>query len=110
MEAEGIGHAYSLHPGAIATEFQRGFLPAKYLFKIFSLFEFSKTIEQGGATQVYLAVSNDPIVRDNAGRYFSDCWLEQANPTLDLSLGPALWELSQKHVDDYLAKKTSQTN
>eukprot|EP00123_Amoebidium_parasiticum_P007662 comp18262_c0_seq1/m.19262 comp18262_c0_seq1/g.19262 ORF comp18262_c0_seq1/g.19262 comp18262_c0_seq1/m.19262 type:complete len:326 (-) comp18262_c0_seq1:51-1028(-) len=88
--------AYSCHPGSIKTELGR------HLGTVFTLAMtagqmFTKSIPQGAATSVFLAVS--PKVADMGGRYFSDS--NPARPdaaALDPEQAKKLWEVSVKMV------------
>lgn len=105
--ASGV-HAYSLHPGAIQTDLGRHLtehisvdVPADRM----------KTLEQGAATQVYLASAPAAELADLGGRYFEDCGAaaERSERKDGMALGCApyardpelaarLWELSAAAV------------
>jgi NAD(P)-dependent dehydrogenase (short-subunit alcohol dehydrogenase family) len=90
--------ANSLMPGAVPTNLQ------KYVGAMKTPVELRKTIEQGAATSVLLAVS--PLVEGAGARYFADCneaavlaegerdITKVAPHALDPALAAALWELS----------------
>ena len=86
--------ANALHPGFILTNLQRHMNPmARVIFALIGPLLF-KSIQQGAATQCYLAVH--PEVASVSGQYFADC-----NPTQpssqaeDQVLAARLWELSE---------------
>jgi NAD(P)-dependent dehydrogenase (short-subunit alcohol dehydrogenase family) len=67
--------ANALHPGGIATRLQRHVGGAEYMQQAADRFRQAgtalKTVEQGAATSVLLAVS--PLLAGIGGRYFEDC-------------------------------------
>lgn len=93
--------ANSVHPGIIQTNLGRnagGFMTN--VIKVFApLFE--RTIEQGAATQCYVATH--PGLEGIGGRYFADC--NEANTSrfgADAELASKLWLASEDLVADYL--------
>jgi WW domain-containing oxidoreductase len=89
--------ANAVHPGVIRTELQRhmpGFVAAG-MSAIAPLV--LKTVEQGAATQVYVATH--PRLADSSGQFFADCNLKRARPdTDDAQLAGRLWEASERIV------------
>lgn len=84
----------SLHPGVIQTNLARstGGLMTSVIQLVAPLF--GRTVGQGAATQVYLAVH--PDVAAQSGEYFADCAL--AKPSLharDDELAERLWQVSE---------------
>lgn len=89
--------AYAMHPGVIKTNLGRSMNPIMQF--LFGLTEplFLKSIEQGAATECYLA--SNPEVISNSGGYFADSNL--AKPRQDAEnpeLAKKLWEVSEKIV------------
>jgi NAD(P)-dependent dehydrogenase (short-subunit alcohol dehydrogenase family) len=87
--------ANAVHPGVIRTELQRhmpGFASAA--MSAIAPLAF-KTVEQGAATQVYVATR--PELASSSGQYFADCNVAQARPdTDDVRLAEQLWEVSER--------------
>jgi len=82
--------ANALHPGVIETELWRH-LPADYFRQMSAS---TKTIEQGAATNVFLAAH--PSVSQLSGEYFVNCAV--ANPSKqarDEKLSARLWEATE---------------
>jgi WW domain-containing oxidoreductase len=84
---------YAVHPGVIATNLGRNMNPL--MDKTFRLAKplFLKSIPQGAATQVYLAVTKNPGAE--SGAYFADC--NPKTPRADAmnpELGRKLWQVS----------------
>lgn len=91
--------AYAVHPGVIATNLSRSMNPI--LAKIFKMTEplFLKSVGQGAATQVYLAVTPNPGAE--SGAYFADCNPARSRPdAADPELGLKLWQVSEKILAD----------
>ncbi|HMV77522.1 MAG TPA: SDR family oxidoreductase [Leptospiraceae bacterium] len=91
--------AFSLHPGVIQTNLGRHMNPVMNFF--FSLGNplFFKTVEQGAATQCYVAVSKD--ITSLSGSFFADC--NPAKPRKDAEnkeTAKKLWEVSEKIVSE----------
>jgi NAD(P)-dependent dehydrogenase (short-subunit alcohol dehydrogenase family) len=93
--------ANSVHPGVIATNLTKN-LPAwqqwgaKYLGWMFL-----KTVEEGAATQTYVATSPDLV--DVRGFYFSDCNVAEGTKFLtDDAMAKKLWQVSEDLTRDYL--------
>jgi retinol dehydrogenase 12 len=85
---EGI-HAYSLHPGGVATDVWREVPWAiRHLMKLFMLSE-----AEGAKTTLYCATSDD--VRDQNGLYYDRCKPKKPSKlALDKTLARELWERS----------------
>jgi len=95
MKEEGVDvKAYSLHPGAIQTGLQRDLgLLERIAFAVTS--SFWKSIPQGAATSVYVAIA--PELNTVSGGYYSDS--SEAKPAAyatDPAIATALWELSER--------------
>ncbi|MEZ4323235.1 MAG: SDR family oxidoreductase [Myxococcota bacterium] len=86
---EGTGRtANAVHPGVIRTNLARHMDDAEALFE--SIKNRMKTVEQGAATQCYVAVN--PEARPISGEYFSDCGVADTLPEAkDDELAEALW-------------------
>ena len=94
----------ALHPGAIVTNLLRH-LPAEDLDPSRGL-RFSKNVEQGAATSVFVATS--PLLKTVSGRYFEDC--HEAGPldpegrsgvaphAMDPEAAARLWDVSEAAV------------
>jgi len=95
MKEEGVAvNAYALHPGAISTGLQNDLTFVEKTFLDVSSIVF-KTIPQGAATSVYVAIS--PDLNNQSGGYYSDS--SEATPAphaSDPAIAAALWELSER--------------
>jgi len=84
--------ANSLHPGVIKTNLGR------HLERDDDdddTGRYNKSIEQGAATQCYVATS--PIITDVSGQYFVDCNPADPNPLMyDKALAARLWTVSEE--------------
>lgn len=84
--------ANSLHPGVIKTNLGR------HLDRDDDDDDsgrYNKSIEQGAATQCYVATS--PLIADVSGRYFVDCNPADPNPLMyDEALAARLWTVSEE--------------
>lgn len=93
---EGTGRtANSLHPGVIVTNIARHLNPAVRLAFGVSSAIICKTVEQGAATECFVAVH--PAAAGVNGRYFADCAV--ATPRADGSdadTARRLWEVSEE--------------
>ena len=89
--------ANSVHPGVINTNLGRYLeQPAAADSDVFD-----KTIEQGAATQCYVAAN--PIPANISGQYFVDCNPAQANPKMyNADLATRLWQVSEELVSERL--------
>eukprot|EP01125_Pyxidicula_operculata_P002114 TRINITY_DN12059_c0_g1_i1.p1 TRINITY_DN12059_c0_g1~~TRINITY_DN12059_c0_g1_i1.p1 ORF type:complete len:359 (-),score=72.21 TRINITY_DN12059_c0_g1_i1:11-1087(-) len=101
---EGYGHSNALHPGSIATNLGRSLDSAWQGFTNlanFMLGVVGKSIDQGAATQVYVATA--PELENVGGKYFEDCNevapMSYAN---DPESARKLWELSEKLTSKFL--------
>ncbi len=93
---EGTGKtANSLHPGVIHTNLARSMNPiARGALAIGGPLVL-KSVGEGAATQVYLAVH--PSVEGVAGKYFSDCNVgKSSSHGRDEQMAAKLWEVSEK--------------
>jgi NAD(P)-dependent dehydrogenase (short-subunit alcohol dehydrogenase family) len=93
--------ANSVHPGVIATNLTKN-LPgwqqwsAKYLGWLFL-----KSVEEGAATQTYVATSPDLV--DVRGFYFADCNVAEGTEFMtDDAMAKKLWQVSLELTKDYL--------
>jgi len=93
--------ANSVHPGVIRTNLSRHtqgwFSTLIYFFATF----FERSIEQGAATQTYVATH--PDLAGVTGQYYSDCRLSKPSSyARDDALADSLWDVSEKLVNSYL--------
>jgi WW domain-containing oxidoreductase len=87
--------ANAVHPGVIRTQLQRH-MPGVASLAMSAIAPLAlKTVEQGAATQVYVATR--PELASTSGQFFADCNVAQARPdTDDLRLAEQLWEASER--------------
>jgi hypothetical protein len=111
MQQQNIGHAFSVHPGNIVTPLALPYSQYGIPTQVDSLAvkavvaaSVLKSVEQGAATTTYVASSNDEIVMSNAGGYFVDCFA--AAHSANLNDAQALWDLSEKQIAEWKAKRT----
>ncbi|RKH22685.1 SDR family oxidoreductase [Corallococcus praedator] len=86
--------ANSLHPGAVGgTHLQRSLgFPFTWILPVAR--RFMKTVEQGAATQTFLAAN--PLVEQCTGGYWKDCKVAQGHPLLDdAAFAQRLWTVSE---------------
>ncbi len=89
--------ANAVHPGVIRTNLGRHMNPI--MNAVFGSVGklFLKTVPQGTATELYVAVH--PAVAEISGRYFADCNEAKARPDADdAELAKRLWEKSEQIV------------
>jgi WW domain-containing oxidoreductase len=93
---EGTGKtANSLHPGVIHTNLARSMNPIARGALAIGAPLVLKSVGEGAATQVYLAVH--PSVEGVAGKYFSDCNVgKSSSHGRDEEMAAKLWEASEK--------------
>ncbi|MBW2549064.1 MAG: SDR family oxidoreductase [Deltaproteobacteria bacterium] len=93
---EGTGKtANSLHPGVIHTNLARSMNPIARGALAIGAPLVLKSVGEGAATQVYLAVH--PNVGGVAGKYFSDCNVGKSSSRgRDEEMAAKLWEVSEK--------------
>lgn len=92
LEGTGVT-ANSLHPGVIATEITRSFSYLQFLYN--SLPFTLKSPKSGAQTTIMLAV--DPDLENVAGRYFSDCALDnESDDAKDDEMAKWLWKESER--------------
>jgi WW domain-containing oxidoreductase len=93
---EGTGKtANSLHPGVIHTNLARSMNPIARGALAIGAPLVLKSVGEGAATQVYLAVH--PNVDGVAGKYFSDCNVGKSSSRgRDEEMAAKLWEVSEK--------------
>jgi len=87
----------SLHPGAVGgTGLQRSLgFPFNLIMPVASLF--MKSIEQGAATQVFLAAS--PLAANVTGEYWANCQVTKGSRHLaDEQMAQRLWAISEEIV------------
>jgi len=97
----------SLHPGVIVTNAIRNMSPfMQWLAKNIGWLV-TKTVEQGAATQTYVASNPDLVgVR---GYYFKDCNPAEGSPYLsDDDMAKRLWDVSAEITRDYLPESFGQ--
>jgi WW domain-containing oxidoreductase len=89
--------ANAVHPGVIRTNLGRHMNPiASFLFGLAGPLVL-KSVPQGAATEVYVAVH--PAVAAVSGAYFADCNVAKPRPDAeDPALAARLWEVSEKIV------------
>ena len=94
--------ANAVHPGLVATNLGR-YITGKPRDPNRPLRKGQKTVEQGAATQVYVAV--DKRLDGISGYYFEDCNpVEPDGPHMgDVALAEKLWQVSEELTADYLA-------
>lgn len=93
---DGRRTANALHPGVIRTGLGRHMDDYDAVLEDIGV-ENLKTVEQGAATQVYLAVH--PDVAGLTGLYFSDCQVEEpSEQARDDALAERLWTESERIV------------
>lgn len=94
--------ANSLHPGVIHTKLARSMNPiARGALSVAGPLVL-KSVGEGAATQVYLAVH--PGVERVAGKYFSDCNVGKTSSRgRDQAMAARLWEVSEKIVAEVTA-------
>ncbi|MBO69005.1 MAG: short-chain dehydrogenase/reductase SDR [Acidiferrobacteraceae bacterium] len=87
----------AVHPGVIVTPLMRNLNPAMMLSgKLVSPF-FMKTVEQGAATQVYVATH--PSLAEVNGMYFADCNLKKSSEYgRDMRLAAELWRKTEEII------------
>ncbi len=104
LSAQMKGHQVTvnaLHPGIIKTNLARD--AGGLLMTLMGVFAkpFEKTVEQGAATQCYVAVN--PEAAKTSGEYFSDCAVAKTSPAgRDDRLATMLWQKSEALAADYL--------
>jgi NAD(P)-dependent dehydrogenase (short-subunit alcohol dehydrogenase family) len=90
----------AVHPGVIRTNLARN--TGGFFSSLISVFAkpFERTVEQGAATQCYVAAH--PDLQAESGRYFADC--KQAKPSQDAGreeLAARLWQVSEQMTGDW---------
>ena len=127
--------SFSLHPGVIRTPLFRHVIGEGKLASVMNPamdwfgwgvrgvltrvmgFPGVKTVEQGAATSVFVAVAPLSVFGKSDkssssipnGSYLSDCRLGETNPDgKDDALAARLWEVTEKEVDAVLAKKNKK--
>ncbi len=91
----------AVHPGIIQTNLARD--AGGLLMTLMGLFAkpLEKTVEQGAATQCYVAVN--PEAANTSGKYFSDCGVAKTSPAgRNDRLAKKLWQKSEALAADYL--------
>ncbi|WP_158625223.1 SDR family NAD(P)-dependent oxidoreductase [Corallococcus terminator] len=83
----------SLHPGAVRTSLTRSMgFPFTLIIPVARLF--MRSVEQGAATQAFLAAN--PLVDGITGAYWEDCKVAQGHPLLeDAAFAQRLWTASE---------------
>jgi WW domain-containing oxidoreductase len=88
--------ANAVHPGVIRTNIIRHNPILNVAAAVFSPL-FLKTVEQGAATQVYVATN--PGLATVSGEYFADCAIATPRPdALSAATAKRLWEVSEQIV------------
>ncbi len=89
--------ANAVHPGVIWTNLNRHMPAAASLFYLVAGPLVLKSVAQGAATQVYVAVH--PAVAGISGAYFADCNVARPRPDAeDPALARRLWEVTESIV------------
>ncbi len=91
----------ALHPGVIGTNLDRynQSVGAKLIYSLAK--PFKRTLEQGAATQCYLAAH--PNLNGISGNYFSDCNPKKASRHgRDPQLARRLWDVSEELAKGFL--------
>ena len=92
--------AFAVHPGVIKTELVRHFNPLVRLGASLGGALFFKSVEQGAATQSYVAVH--PGISDLNGEYFSDNNVKESSDMgRDMDMAKRLWETSMAFVEKF---------
>ena len=85
--------AFSVHPGVIQTNLARHIDNKEAMFE--SLKHMLKSVEQGAATQCYVAVRPEALA--HSGSYFSDCAVAETLPFgTDDALAAELWTRTEQ--------------
>jgi NAD(P)-dependent dehydrogenase (short-subunit alcohol dehydrogenase family) len=93
--------ANSLHPGVINTNLGRHMPWYMRVAAGLLGWAFMKTVEEGAATQTYLATN--PALGEVSGLYFADCNPAEGSPHLsDDAMAAKLWTVSEELTADYL--------
>lgn len=92
----------AIHPGVINTNLGRYFPWYKKVASVLIGWTFMKTVEQGAATQSYVATA--PALSATSGLYFEDCnpVIPQTAAMQDAALAEKLWAASEELTKDYL--------
>ena len=102
-EKNGV-HAYSLHPGVIATELSRNSTMAGVFYTMAK--PFLKSIEQGAATTMFCALDNRAV----AGGYHADCAPATCTKLAqDAAQQAALWKMSEDFCNNWLANSDANS-
>lgn len=92
----------AIHPGVINTNLGRHFPWWQRVSANLIGWTFMKSIEEGAATQVYVATA--PELAGYSGYYFADCNPIMPDPRmLDESQAAELWRVSEEITEGYLA-------
>ncbi len=95
----------SLHPGVIVTNAIRNMPEWQQTAARWLGWMFTKTVEEGAATQTYLATH--PSLEGVRGYYFDNCNVGEGTAYLaDDALAAKLWEVSENLTRDYLPTVT----
>ena len=106
--SDGDATSNSLHPGVIVTNAIRNMDPWMQTAARWLGWLFTKTVEEGAATQTYLATS--PGLVDVRGYYFDDCNVGEGTPYLtDDAMALKLWQVSEALTRNYLPVPTHTT-
>ncbi len=89
--------ANALHPGVIRTNLARHIEDADKMFERMSATTTFKNVEQGAATQCYVATA--PALATVSGRYFADCNDKAATKlAMDDALADRLWQHTERLI------------
>ncbi|VDM48574.1 unnamed protein product [Toxocara canis] len=111
MEHQNGINVYVLHPGHfIGTSISRSFGILASLMKVL-LKPFTKTLQQGAATTIYCAISDD--VKNESGMYYDNCYIAETKLSAELArdeaLQDALWNKSVQIVEEYEKNRAQQS-
>lgn len=88
----------AVHPGVIVTPLMRNLNPVMTLAGRLVSPLFMKTVEQGAATQVYVATH--PSLAEVNGMYFADCNLKNSSDYgNDMKLAAELWQKTEEIIE-----------
>ena len=99
--ADSSATSNSVHPGIINTALGRHFPWWQKVASDLIGWTFMKSVEQGAATQCYVATA--PVLAKSSGHYFADCNPLLPDPRMQDEIAAArLWEVSETLAQGYL--------
>tara|TARA_Y100001934_G_C12292737_1_gene745692 strand:+ start:607 stop:1527 length:921 start_codon:yes stop_codon:yes gene_type:complete len=88
----------AVHPGVILTPLIKNVSPIMRIAGNIVSPIFMKNVEQGAATQVYVATN--PNLNNTTGNYFADCNIKRPSPLgSDVALATELWDRTETIVE-----------